>query len=198
MTPDEIEKLALSLFDIGAVRMGRFTLHSGRISPIYFDLRLLVSFPAVLQHAAEAYTALLQQLRFDILAAYPYAALPIGVAIALHTNWPLVYPRKETKEYGTAKQIEGAWQAGQTAVVIEDLITSGDSIMSAIAVLQATDLRVQDAVVLIDRQQGGREALLAQGYRLHSVLAIDHLLSILQRRERISSQQRAEVLEALS
>lgn len=198
MTPEQIEKLAVSLFDIGAVKMGRFTLHSGKVSPIYLDLRLLVSHPSVLQQVAEAYTALLEQLTFDILAAYPYAALPIGTAIALHSNWPLIYPRKTAKQYGTGKQVEGVWEVGQTAVIIEDLITSGDSILQATASIKAAGLHVSDAVVLIDREQGGRETLLEQGYQLHSVLSISHLLAILERYERISARQRADVLAELT
>lgn len=198
MTPEQLEEMALALFDIGAVRLGQFTLHSGKLSPIYFDLRLLVSYPPVLQQAAEAYSALLQQLTFDLLAAYPYAALPIGVAIALHSGWPLIYPRKSAKEYGTGKQVEGAWQEGQTAVVVEDLVTSGASILQATATLQAAGLQIRDAVVLIDREQGGRETLEAQGYRLHAVLTISHLLAILERHERITAQERVRVLDELS
>lgn len=197
MTPEQIEQLALALFDIGAVRMGRFTLHSGKVSPIYLDLRLLVSYPRVLQQVAEAYEAVLQQLRFDVLAAYPYAALPIGTAIALHSGWPLIYPRKSAKGYGTGKQVEGAWQPGQTAVVIEDLITSGDSILQAIAALKEVELQIRDAVVLIDREQGGWQTLSEQGYQLHSVLTISHLLAVLERNGRISEQERVSVLEGL-
>lgn len=107
MPPVDLEPLALSLFDIGAVRLGQFVLHSGRRSPIYFDLRLLVSYPAVLRQVAAAYALVLRRLQFDILAAYPYAGLPIGTAIALEMNIPLIYPRKTAKSYGTGKQVEG-------------------------------------------------------------------------------------------
>lgn len=198
MPSEQLDNLALTLYDIGAVKMGRFTLHSGKISPIYLDLRLLVSYPQALHRVAEAYTLLLEGLSFDILAAYPYAALPIGTAIALHSGWPLIYPRKTAKRYGTGKQVEGAWQVGQTAVVIEDLITSGDSILQAIASLKAVGLQVRDAVVLIDRQQGGRRSLKAQGYDVHAVLTITHLLNTLEQHERITARQRADVLDALN
>lgn len=197
MSSEQLETLALTLYDIGAVKMGRFTLHSGKMSPIYLDLRLLVSYPQTLHQVAEAYTLLLEGLPFDILAAYPYAALPIGTAIALHSGWPLIYPRKTAKRYGTGKQVEGAWQIGQIAVVIEDLITSGDSILQAIASLKAAGLQVKDAVVLIDRQQGGRRSLKAQGYDVHAVLTITHLLNTLEQHERITARQRAEVLDTL-
>ena len=198
MEEPELESLALTLYEIGAVKLGRFRLHSGRISPIYIDLRLLVSYPHALRQVAAAYRPLLDDLSFDVLSAYPYAALPIGVAISLEMDLPLIYPRKEAKNHGTGRQVEGRWEAGQTAVVIEDLITSGDSILHAVATLKAEDLHVRDAVVLIDREQGGRENLEEQGRRLHAVMTLSRLLSILQDRGRISASQRADVLEALN
>jgi orotate phosphoribosyltransferase len=193
----QLAALAVTLHEIGAVRLGRFTLHSGLESPIYIDLRLLVSFPDALRQVARAYAALLPGLRFDILSAYPYAALPIGTALALETGIPLVYPRKDAKGYGTGKQVEGVWQEGQTALVIEDLITSGDSILRAIASLQDAGLQVREAVVLIDREQGGRELLRQQGYELHAVMRLGELLAILEQEGRISGRERDDVLSAL-
>ena len=198
MPPVDLEPLALSLYDIGAVRLGQFVLHSGRRSPIYFDLRLLVSYPAVLRQVAAAYALVLRRLQFDILAAYPYAGLPIGTAIALEMNIPLIYPRKTAKSYGTGKQVEGVWQVGQRAVVIEDLITSGDSILQAIAALKAASLQVEDAVVLIDREQSGREMLAQAGYNLHAIISMRQMLGILERHNRITASKTAEVLALLT
>jgi orotate phosphoribosyltransferase len=194
---EQLAALAVTLHEIGAVRLGRFTLHSGRVSPIYIDLRLLVSFPEALRQVAQAYAALLGGLRFDILAAYPYAALPIGTALALETGIPLIYPRKDAKGYGTGKQVEGVWQEGQTALVVEDLITSGDSILQAISSLRSAGLQVRDAVVLIDREQGGPALLRQQGYELHAVMTLGELLAILEQEGRISGQERVDVLSAL-
>jgi orotate phosphoribosyltransferase len=194
---EQLDTLALTLHDIEAVRFGTFTLHSGRTSPIYIDLRLLASYPGALRQVATAYRQILAGLSFDLLAATPLAGLPIGTAIALDMNVPLVYPRPTTKRYGLGNQIEGKWQVGQTAVVIDDLITSGDSLLQGIAFLKAAGLRVTDAVVLIDRQQGGRATLLEQGYQLHSAMSLDQLLAALERQQRITSHQRAEVLQAL-
>jgi uridine monophosphate synthetase len=191
---ETIARLAVALHEIGAVRLGRFTLHSGRESSIYLDLRLLVSYPSVLRLVAEAYVLLLDALRFDVLAAVPYAGLPIGTAVALQTGFPLIYPRKEIKAYGTGKAVEGHWEAGQSAVVVEDLITSGDSILQAITALQEVELHVRDAVVLIDREQGGRNRLQEQGYQLHAVMTLSQILGVLEREGRISAAQRVEVL----
>lgn len=195
---DQLESLVLTLHDIGAVRIGRFELHSGRMSPIYIDLRLLASFPNALREAAAAYRHRLKTLTFDRIAATPLAGLPIGTAICLDMNLPLIYPRKTVKGYGTGKQIEGQWEIGQTAVVVDDLITSGDSLLKGITFLKAAGLRVNEAVVLIDREQGGREALEEQGYRLHSLMTIGQLLAIMESRERITSHQRARILQGLS
>lgn len=192
-----LETLALALFDIEAVKLGKFTLHSGKKSPIYLDLRLLASHPRVMKQAAAAYRTLLQKLDFDLLAAAPLAGLPIGTAVSLDMEIPLIYPRKTAKSYGTGKSIEGVWQVGQTAVLIDDLITSGDSILDAIASLKPAGLQVRDAIVLIDREQGGPDTLAAHGYHLHAVITLSHLLAILENHERISARQRARVLNAL-
>lgn len=194
----QLESLVLTLHDIGAVRFGRFELHSGRKSPIYIDLRLLASFPDALREAAAAYRHRLKTLTFDRIAATPLAGLPIGTAICLDMNLPLIYPRKTIKGYGTGKQIEGQWEIGQTAVVVDDLITSGDSLLKGITFLKAAGLRVNEAVVLIDREQGGREALQEQGYRLHSLMTIGQLLAVLESKERITSHQRAQILQGLN
>ena len=194
----DLTQLALTLFDIGAVRLGQFKLHSGRMSPIYLDLRLLVSYPQAMRGATAMYRRVLESLDFDLVAATPLAGLPIGTAICLEMDVPLVYPRKTAKSYGTGKSIEGVWEVGQTAVVVDDLVTSGDSILQAITPLKAAGLQVRDAVVLVDRQQGGVEALHELGYTLHTVIKLDHLLLLLQENGRISQKQRAKVLKALN
>lgn len=189
--------LAEILFDTGAVRLGQFTLHSGRVSPIYLDLRVLVSYPQALKEVAAAYTTQLASLQYNVLAAIPYAGLPIGVAISLLINQPLIYPRKEMKSYGTGKGIEGVWQAGQTAVMIEDLVTSGDSVIQGIGILRQAGLTITEAVVLIDREQGGRENLAEQGVTLHAVTTLRDLLEAMVSRGRITPAQKGEVKLAL-
>jgi uridine monophosphate synthetase len=192
------EQMTLTLHDIGCIQFGRFPLHSGVVSPIYIDLRLLVSYPAALREAARAYAAVLETLDFDLLAGIPYAALPIGTAIALEMDRPLIFPRKTAKSYGTGKTIEGKWRVGQRVVIIEDLITSGDSILQGIVALKTKGLQVKDAVVLIDRQQGGSEYLAQQGYTLHSVMTLTQVLAVLNSNGRITNGQRNKVLNFLN
>jgi uridine monophosphate synthetase len=201
--PDPRLPLILTLADIGAIRFGDFTLASGKRSPIYIDLRLLASHPQALRQVAQAYTGLLRrELGIGIagrqetrvrLAAIPYAAMAIGTAVSLQTGLPMIYPRKEVKGYGRARQIEGEFQPGEAAVVLDDLITTGGSKLAAIEPLAAAGLEVRDVVVLIDREQGGREDLEAAGYRLHAVLRLGELLEMLVQAGRIGAEQRDKV-----
>lgn len=197
-SPSLKEELILALHDSGCVRFGDFVLVSGQSSPIYLDLRLLVSNPQLLAKVAKAYIGLLRPLAFDRLAAIPYAALPIGTAVAMEAGVPLVYPRKEAKAHGTRQGIEGHFQQGERVVVLDDLITTGGSKLEAIAPLEEAGLLVEDVVVLVDREQGGGEELEEQGYRLHSFLTLGEMLRVLAERGRISAEQRDEVLAFLA
>ncbi len=194
MSVDELtplESLAITLFDVGAVQFGKFRLVGGKKSSVYLDLRLLVSYPDALRQVAAMYHTFLDRLklRFDLLTAPPMAGLPIGTALSLEMNRPLIYPRKTAKSYGLGKGIEGTWTIGQKVVVIDDVIASGNSIIQTIAVLKASGLRISDAVVLIDREQAGAKMLDAEGYRLHAVMTLNYLLSILRDQGKISQKQ---------
>ncbi|MFN2123009.1 MAG: orotate phosphoribosyltransferase [Candidatus Promineifilaceae bacterium] len=196
LTP--LESLAVTLYDIGAVQFGKFKLHSGKKSRVYLDMRVLASFPEALREVAGAYRTVLEWLEYDVIAATPLAGLPIGTAIALDMNQPLIYPRKTAKSYGTGKAIEGVYTVGDTAIVIDDLVTSGDSIVQTIAALKAGGLRVTDAVVLIDREQGGAEALREEGYRLHSIMSLPYLLNVLLEQEQIGEKKYNKTLKSIS
>lgn len=175
LTPG-LASLADDLLRSGCLRFGSYRLKSGLVSPIYLDLRLLVSYPDVLAKASAAYLPLLRPLNYDRIAALPYGALPIGTTIALQTGRPLIYPRKEAKEYGTGVLIEGIFQPGETAVIIDDLVTTGLSKLEAIDRLRSAGLTVKDIIVLIDRESGAEEELGQAGYRLHSVYRLSDLL----------------------
>ncbi|MFN3928401.1 MAG: orotidine-5'-phosphate decarboxylase [Thermoflexus sp.] len=189
--------LARWLYETGCIRFGEFVLKSGSRSPIYLDLRRLVSFPQQLEAVAGLYAVLLERLSFDRLAALPYAALPIGTAVALRTGRPLLYPRKEAKGYGTGQRIEGEFRPGETVVVLDDVLTTGLSKREAIQVLEEAGLRVTDIVVLVDREQGGREELEAAGYRVHAAVTLTDLLEGLVEEGLISEEERRRVRAAL-
>ncbi|MGH2604951.1 MAG: orotate phosphoribosyltransferase, partial [Anaerolineales bacterium] len=132
----------------------------------------------LLARAAAAYRPLLEELPFDVLAGIPYAGLPIATALALQTGKPMVYPRREVKDYGTRAPVEGQFQPGDRAILIDDVATSGGSKVEAAERLRAAGLEVRDVVVLVDRQSGAAEALEKVGLRLHSLFTLAGLLEL--------------------
>ena len=188
-----IAELARDLVEIECVRFGKFTMKSGRPTPIYIDLRRLVSRPTVLQRAARAYVEVLRGLEFERIAGIPYAALPIATAIALHMDRPLIYPRREAKEYGTRAAIEGDFKRGDRIVVIDDLATTGETKIETIQKLESAGLLVRDVVVLIDREQGATDTLAKAGYHMHAVVTLSTLLEAWRSSGAITGAQYIEV-----
>jgi uridine monophosphate synthetase len=186
-------ELILQLHDLGCIQFGNFILVSGHQSPIYIDLRRLMSSPSLLRRAARAYADLIRSLSFDHLAAVPYAALTIGTAVSLTINRSLIYPRKDIKVHGTGRSIEGRFSAGEKVVIVEDVITTGGSVLSAIESLEIAGLVVEDVVVLIDREQGGRQTLLERGYHLQAAFRLSDILDVLHQAGRISTEKFTEV-----
>ena len=188
-----MDELYAHFFTAGCIKFGEFKLKSGIMSPIYVDFRVLVSKPELLKRVGEALAAKLDELDFDIIAGIPYAGIPIGVAASLASGKPMIYPRKEVKDYGTAKAIEGEYQPGQRVVVIDDIITDGASKIEAIRPLEDAGLVVKDVLIVLDREQGGGKILANAGYNLHSVGRLSDVLAALVEAGRISDEQRTKV-----
>ena len=181
--------LADRLLSAGCIKFGEFTLKSGLKSPIYIDLRQIISYPELLEQIGAAYLPILRQLHFDRIAALPYAAIPIATSICVQGSYPMLYPRKEAKSYGTKAEIEGEYRAGETVVVIDDLATTGGSKFEAIEKLTGAGLTVKDVVVLVDRQSGAKESLAKAGYELHAVLTITELLDYWERTRKVDGDK---------
>ena len=195
---NELSALADGLLTAGCIKFGEFTLKSGLKSPIYIDLRQIISHPKLLSEVAQAYLPRLSTLQFSRLAGLPYAAIPIATAISLAGNYPMIYPRKETKTYGTKAEIEGEYQAGETVVVIDDLATTGGSKFEAIEKLTGVGLVVKDVVVLVDRQSGAKESLEQAGYAMHAVFTMSQLLDYWEEHAKVEKEKIARTRKFLS
>lgn len=181
-----MQALIHKLFELGAVKFGQFTLKSGLISPIYIDLRITISSPKLLVLIGEAMHAKVRGSKIDLVCGVPYTALPFATAISIQHNIPMVLRRKEKKEHGTGNCIEGIYQRDQKCLVLEDVITSGQSVLETIGALAHEELIVEEVVVLVDREQGGKKFLESKGIKVHALCTISQIINELLKEEKIN------------
>lgn len=191
-----LEQVARELHKNGLIKFGEFTLKSGVISPFYIDLRQVQSYPSTLQVVAKAYGEMLADIAPDVfLAGVPEAGTPLATATGFATGRKLLQPRKVVKDHGTKSSVEGAFTAGDQVVVLDDLITKGDSKLEAIAQIEQAGLVLEKFIVLIDREQGGLAAIRSAGYKIEAAMTITTLLDILLADGSISNVQHDAMLE---
>lgn len=185
-----IDSLILKLHDVNAVKFGEYKLKSGMLTPIYIDLRVLVSYPVLMNQVSGLIYQRVQEegLQFDSVCGVPYTALPLATIICSQNELPMLIRRKESKDYGTKRLVEGTFREGDTCLIIEDTVTTGSSILETAEVLYKEGLKVTDAIVLMDREQGGVEMLASEGIKLHPIISMAKLLSVLLTAERINAE----------
>jgi len=195
---------AESLLSTHAVKFGEFRLKlhekqpDAPLSPIYIDLRMLQSYPDALDAAVAALAELirLHELNFACYAGIPLAATPLVTLLSHQTRVPMITPR-EAKTHGTSETVNGVFTPGETALVIDDVVSRADSKLEAIAVLEANGLVVKDVAVLVDREQGGSGQLASAGYQLHAVVQLSQLLSYWQSIQALDQATYQRVLDYL-
>lgn len=186
------------IFDAGCIKFGEFKLKSGIMSPVYCDFRGLISHPSLLQEVGRALAEKAKEIGCDRIAGIPYAGLPLGVAASLAGDIPMIYPRKEAKQYGTGKLIEGAFDQGDKVLVIDDIITDGASKVEAIAPLTEAGLVVTDVLIILDREQGGDKILAKSGYKLYSLGKLSEVLDALVTAGKVEQEMRAKVADFIT
>lgn len=184
-----------ALLSTGCFRLGEFILKSGKKSPFYIDLRRLVADPQAMKIAGRAYALLASECRYDSIAGIPAAGLPLATVASLETQKPMIWPRMPVKEHGTGNRIEGSYAAGECALLLDDLITTGASKIEAIDILRSEGLRVDDLVVLIERGKEGRLDMERAGVRLHAFMHVLELFDVLRQSGEIDEQQYRKLVE---
>lgn len=189
--------LAQTLFDLDGVKFGNFTVSESTVSsPVFVNPKVLISNPTALRVASKLMQQeidLAQSLRrprvhpFAVVAGVPVGGLLLASAYSLETNIPMIYAR--TRPEGTGKRgIEGRFTPGDTALIIDDLITRGGSVLETAKLLEETGLKVKDVIVLVDREHGATERLRHLGYNLISILKLDVMLNHYMSRGLISEE----------
>jgi uridine monophosphate synthetase len=185
-----IDQVAEELHKNQLIKFGKFTLKSGIESPFYIDLREVQSHPSTYRAVVKAYSEML----FDIdpsmfLAGVPEAGTPLASMVGYELDRPLVQPRKVIKDHGTKSSVEGAFQTGDKVVLIDDLITKGDSKLEAIDQVEAAGLQIEKFLVLVDREQGGIEMIREKGYDIQAAFTITSLMNTLHEQDKISGPE---------
>lgn len=189
--------LSVAFHEAGVLKFGEFTLKDGRSSPFYLDLRVLIARPNLLGRIGKALAQHAVELDYSQVAGIPYAGLPIAVAMSLAADKPLVYPRKESKGYGTRRLVEGVFAPGERALVIDDVITSGTAKLEAIALLREAGLVVNDVLVIVRRGNRGVEALQQEGLHVHWLLDVRDIVAQLEAVGALPSAQARIVIDFL-
>lgn len=187
------KKLVLELHRIGAVKFGSFKLKSGLTSPFYIDLRLIVSYPEIVELISTLLKDIITDLKFDSITGIPYTALPLAAVLSVKLDKPLIYQRKEPKAYGTALSIEGVYKKGDTCLVIDDVMTTGESKIEIAEAFKEAGLKVKDFVIVVDRSFDGKAFLKNYGYNLKSLVTINEMVGILLQESLITANQKKAV-----
>ena len=188
------DEIFQGLVDTGCFRLGKFTLKSGLVSPFYLDLRRISSSPRLMRQVARAYASLLPEKTTDRVAGIPVAAVPFATALSLETDIPMIYPRMNAKGHGTGNSVEGAYKPGETAVLVDDLITTGKSKLEAVEILRGEGLVVDDLIVLLERGTSGRRDMEQNGINLTAYAQAEELFQYLLDRGIIDQSKFDELL----
>ncbi len=197
-----VKEFATFLHEKGAIKFGDFTLTSGKKSSYYIDLRIVPSFPhqfrKMIKRLQNNISEKIGLDNFDCLVSVPTSGLVIASALAIETVKPLIYVRNKPKDYGTSKSIEGSFEQGKKALMIDDVATTGGSVVNAIKSLKEAGIVISDAFIIINRMEGASEALEAEGVKIHNLTDILEITNSLYDQNLISNDVLENVKNQIS
>ena len=189
------------LYEKKIIRFGDFTLASGKKSPYYIDLRLVPSYPIYYRKMIKGLQNIIAEdvgfENFHSLVSVPTGGLVVAASLAIEIVKPIIYVRKEAKEHGTGKAVEGVTCQDMKLLMIEDVVTSGGSVINAIKSIKDEKMQVTDAYAIVDRMEGATEALQTEGVKLHSLLTIKQIAESLFEQKLITEDVLNQVKERI-
>lgn len=184
-----IAEIIEELHALGGVKFGDFKLKSGKLSPVYFDLRVIISKPKLLEQVSKLiWDTSPNSCKADLLCGVPYTALPLATLMSVEHDKPTIIRRKEVKQYGTGKILEGDFKIGDKCLIVEDVITSGSSVLETATILRQHGLVVEEALVFLDREQGSKDNLMRHGITAHTVTNVTNILNYLKESGKICTE----------
>ncbi|MCX8189400.1 MAG: orotate phosphoribosyltransferase [Nitrososphaeria archaeon] len=196
-----IKELAKSLVKTQSLKFGVFKLTSGKMSSYYIDLRLVPSYPQVFKRIIDMYANIIVNeiglSNFDVICGIPTSGLVFASALAYSLEKPLIYIRKDVKSHGTQKSIEGFLKPGDRVLLVDDLITTGSSLISSSEMVLGEGGVIKDAVVLVDREEGGITNLRNVGINVHYVAKVSELAKDLYENNIIDEEEYNAVLKQI-
>ena len=187
------------LLKLGALKFGDFVLKSGQKSSVYCDLRILVSHPDVLSGITDELWQIFipGKLGIDRICGVPYTALPIATHLSIKHSIPMIIRRKEAKDYGTKKMLEGDFAKGERCLIVEDVVTTGSSVIETAQLLREHGLVVEKVIVFVDREQGARQNLKEAGIELLSLISMTDILERVKTSKHLNAEEVSKI-EALA
>lgn len=201
MPAEKKSEICKILNRIGALQFGTFKLTSGKISPYYIDLRVVPSFPDAFERVCDFYTDFIKKeigvKNFDRIAGVPVAGMPFASSIAYNSKKPFLYIRRGVRLHGRQRRVEGVLASGDRVLIVDDLVTTGLSLRKAVKSVRAEGGVVTDAVVLLDREEGGVKELEKDGIKLHAMLRISEIVNKLYEIGTVTEEQLKTILKQI-
>ncbi len=186
-----LHDLILFLHKKEAIKIGEFTLSSGKKSNFYLDLRILQSYPKYFRNSIFLLKKyILNKIgldNFDYVCSIPTSGTIFGTSLAYELFLPHIYVRKYVKDYGTQKTFEGDLISNSKVLFVDDVMTTGNSLISSIDLLKDKCI-ISDVLVFVDREQGARDLLKKYDIKIHKIISMDEILEVLYQNDRINEK----------